>query len=198
MRLSKYNRSMLCLLRKMRRKKKWELLKDRRNIRLIVQTKFLQYVCDDIKFIKRISRKSENERYIVGILRSLAEQVILFNYLMKTYKEKPNIFKDYMGCLTDISKIKDGKYDFEKLKNLIGNRTKLYSNNFKNLAKEFEDIDDETSFFHLYCSLADLYHNAYFCDITRDIFGKGKMDEKYIDTVILTILTQFYVPFKKK
>ncbi|MDU1006888.1 MAG: hypothetical protein E7A63_17765 [Clostridium butyricum] len=151
---------------------------------------FINYILDDIEFIENIEPKVKNIRYIYSILRVTVEQVIIYKFLMRENVNNQSLCEDYLGVNIDIDDIEgQAGDDFELLKLLIGKRTKLYRNNFKQMAENFEDVDNDTSLYRLYSMMADHVHNSYYESILSGVSEEG-FNFQFINTIILTLLTQ--------
>lgn len=174
-------------------KKSKEQNQDYENTKLIVETSLSRFLHDDIKFIESLPEKKENETYARLILRNCIEQVIIFKFLCKKFKKNKNIFDDYMGY--NIPDKLDESNVFKALKMLGGNRTTLYTNKFYELAKEFENINNDTSLYNYYGLMADYCHNSYFHRIKDTICNDQKFDIEEMNTTIFIILTQFCEEF---
>ncbi|MBS4842571.1 hypothetical protein [Clostridium sp.] len=164
---------------------------------LTITSKFMKYIIDDIKVIEKFECSIENKRHIYAILRVTVEELIIYKFLMNSKKNRNELCNDFLGFNIDIDKLdKSGKSDFEKLKELRGKRTTLYSNIFKKMASEFENVDGDTSLYNLYSMMADYIHNAYYEHILEE-YNKEVWDGEEIDMIILTILGSFLETYNK-
>lgn len=193
MKLNTECKNMLSVLEKINNKKLKEQNQDYENTKLIVEKSFLIFLYNDIKFIENLPEEKENETYARLILRNCIEQVIIFKFLCKKFKDNKNIFDDYMGY--NIPDKLDESNIFQALKMLGGNRTTLYTNRFRELAKEFENTKNDTSLYNYYGLMADYCHNSYFHRIKDTICNDQKFDIEEMNTTILIILTQFCEEF---
>lgn len=173
----------------------------------VVYKGFLSNFLQDLEFLNQIPITLENQRYIFLILRNILEQIIIFKYLNKKYKENTpetaNIYKDYLGeyinfddLQTSNEESSDTDSNTETVKDIInslkkigGSRTSLYKNIFAKLSKEFEPIDepDDASLYNLYCYLSDYCHNSYYHSIL-DVLGKDLDTEDGVDDETLKLI----------
>ena len=193
--LNRMNLSMMKILRNMYRVKRKALKKDWENRRLMVETWFIYNIYKDINFLNKIPLCIKNERYFYLILRNCFEQTIILRFLEAKSESNPNIFNDYMGDNVDMESLLEIKDDFEVLKKIGGERTKEYKNRFREMAREFEDIKED-SVYKFYGMLADYCHNSYFHNIEKSAVKEKRCDRDEIQTAILVLLTRFLESFE--
>ncbi|MBZ9692371.1 hypothetical protein [Clostridium sp. M14] len=172
-------------------KKALEIYKDTLDKVSFATSIFINYILDDVEFVEKIKPNIENTRYIYSILRVTVEQVIIYKFLMRENVNNQSLCEDYLGANINLEDIEgQAGDDFELLKLLIGKRTQLYRNIFKQMAEKFEDVNNETSLFRLYSMMADHVHNAYYESILSEV-NEECFDSQFVNTIILTLLTQF-------
>ncbi len=167
-----------------------KLEKDTDNARLIVEVGVIKNICEDIEFLNNLQPKYRKEKYFDLILRNCVEQLIIFCFLERKSENTLDFFEDYLGMNIDNDSASTD--EFEILKNFGGKRTVRYKNRFYEMAKKFEDIEEEISIYKLYGMLADDCHNSYYHDITKEMTDDEDYDEKMVSTVILVLLTKLY------
>ena len=185
-------RQMLEILREKHIDMLEELKADSRNTRLIVETGFVKDICEDIEFLDNLQLKYRRGRYFNLVLRNCMEQLIILSFLKEESREKEDIFEDYLGMNIDNNSIEEEKDKFKALKMLGGERSSSYKNKFYKMAERFEDVEDETSVYKLYGTLADDCHNSYYHDITKEITGDNDYDEKSTSAIMIFLLTKLY------
>lgn len=141
------------------------------SIIFFISSVFMEMVLEDIEYVVNLMKSKERERYINLILRVTVEQVIIYRNLMNSNSDNIEMCKDFLGNNIDIEQIKIGdQSEYEKLKCLIGDRTKMYKNKFYKMATTFENPDEDCSFYKMYALLADYVHNAYYQECKKLLF----------------------------
>lgn len=182
-----------CIIEQLRQddKEALKIYKDTSKKIPFVTSIFINYILDDIEFVKTIRPVIENSRYIYSILRVTVEQVIIYKFLMRKNVNNESLCEDYLGVNINLENIEEQSDDeLELLKLLTGKRTQLYKNIFKQMADKFENIDDETSLYRLYSMMADYVHNAYYKSILSEA-NEENFNCQIIDTIVLTLLVEF-------
>lgn len=182
-----------CIIEELRQddKEALKIYKDTSKKIPFVTSIFINYILDDIEFVKTIQPVIENSRYIYSILRVTVEQVIIYKFLMRKNVNNESLCEDYLGVNINLENIEEQSDDeLELLKLLTGKRTQLYKNIFKQMAEKFENIDDETSLYRLYSMMADYVHNAYYKSILSEV-NEESFDYEMITTIVLTLLLEF-------
>lgn len=162
---------------------------------------FMENILKDIVFVLVLISKDNKERYIKAILRLIVEQVIIYRNLMSEKVDNLEMCKDFLGYNINIEFIESSNIsEYKKLKNIIGNRTKMYENKFYEMAKRFENPNEYLSFYKIYSLLSDYVHNSYYEDMLRSVENEN-IDKKEIYRYIYAILENInegYVGIEKR
>ncbi|MCQ4696251.1 hypothetical protein NE452_01840 [Paeniclostridium sordellii] len=181
------------MIKKLKKEYK-NILKNNNNSNVIIYLthSFMKYILEDIKQIKKMKGTIKNKRYIHSILRLIVEQVIIYKFLMRNNEDNEALCNDFLGENVDLEiLVNDNKTELEMLKDLMGNRTNLYKNIFKQMCEKFENINDEASLYGMYSIMADFVHNSYYESIVSE-YNNEKFNGDLINTVILYSLASFF------